>query len=145
MFGRFAGSALDLFVAIVADEKNFEIIPSKTHSLTVDLGNQWAGCIDGLQIAVGGLLDNGRRDTVGTKHNMSARWDFIDLINENYTLFFKAGNNMNIVNDLLTHVYRRTVALQSLLDRDNRPVYSCTVASGGCKKHTFCSVDRGIL
>ena len=52
--GRLARRALDLFVALVADEQDLEVVAREADGLAVHLGHQRAGRVDGVQAAVGG-------------------------------------------------------------------------------------------
>ena len=47
--GRLARGALDLFVALVADEQDLEVVAREAHRLAVHLGDERAGRVDGVQ------------------------------------------------------------------------------------------------
>ena len=53
VLGRLAVGALDLFVALVADQQDLVVVAGEAHGLAVHLGDQRAGGVDGLQAAVG--------------------------------------------------------------------------------------------
>ena len=72
MLGRFARGSLDLFVPLVADQQDLEVVAGEPHGLAVHLGDQGAGRVDGLQSAVGGGGHHRRRDAVRAEDDVRA-------------------------------------------------------------------------
>ena len=60
MLGGFTRSAFDLFVALVADEQDLEVVAGEADGLAVHLRDQRAGRVDRMESAVGCRLDDGR-------------------------------------------------------------------------------------
>ena len=80
-----------------------------------------------------------------TEDDVSSLGHFVDLIDENRALLLELGDDMDVVNDLLTHVDGRTESLQRLLDRDHGTIDAGAVSPGRGKQHPLGSVDRDIL
>ena len=129
MLGRLAGGALDLFVALVADEEDLEVVAREAHRLAVHLGDERAGRVDGLQSPIGCRVHDGRRDPVRAEHDVRALGHLVDLLDEDRALALELGDDVDVVHDLLAHVDRRAEALERLLDGDDRTVDTGAVAA----------------
>ena len=61
---RVTHRALNLFMAFVANQEDVVILTGETNRFPVHFGHQRAGCINGVQFALGCLSNDHRRDTV---------------------------------------------------------------------------------
>ena len=135
VLGRLAGGALDLLVALVADQQDVVVVIGEPPGLVVHLGHQRAGGVDGLQAALGRLRVHRRRDAVGGEHHGLALRHLVELLDEDRTARLEVGHDVLVVHDLLAHVDRRAVEVQRLLDRDHRPVDAGAVAARRREQH----------
>ena len=120
--GRLAGGALDLLVALVADQQDVVVVGGEALRLVVHLGDQRAGGVDRLQAALGGLLVHHRGDAVGGEHDGRALGHLVELLDEDRAAGLQVGHHVLVVHDLLAHVDRRAVEVERLLDGDHGPV-----------------------
>jgi hypothetical protein len=129
--------ALDLFVTLVADEKNVVILARKAHGLAVDLSHQGAGGIEGVEATIGCLGDDHRGYAVGGEDDVGALRDFGHLVDENDAFGFKLADNMEVVDDLLSHIHRSSKTLERLFHRDHGAVDPRAIAARGSQKNFF--------
>jgi hypothetical protein len=132
-------------VAGVADEEDLEVVLGEAHGLAVHLGDEWAGGVDGLELAVGRTLHDGGRDAVGAEHDVRALGDLVDVVDEDRALLLQRGDHVDVVHDLLAHVDGGAEAVEGLLDRDHRPVHPSAVAPGRSEENPLGASDGGIL
>ena len=141
--GRLAHRALDLLVAVVADEDDRVALAGELHGLAVDLRHERAGRVDRLQAAALGLGVDGRRDAVGAEDGDRALGDrVVELLDEDRAAVAQLLDDVLVVHDLLAHVDGRAVELERALDRLHGAVDAGAVAarSGeedllGCVSH----------
>ena len=145
MVGRLARRALDLFVALVADEQDLEVVAREAHGLAVHLGHERAGGVDGVQAAVGGGVHDRRRDAVRAEDDVGALGHLVDLVDEDRALLLELGHDVDVVHDLLAHVDGRAVVLERLLDGDHGAVDAGAVAARRREQHALVSGDGDIL
>ena len=129
VLGRLAGGALDLLVAVVADQQDVVVVVGEPLRLVVHLGHQRAGRVDGLQPALGGLDVHRRRDAVGGEDHGRALGHLVELLDEDRAARLEVGDDVLVVHDLLAHVDRRAVEVERLLDGDDRAVDAGAVAA----------------
>ena len=72
--------------------------------LNVDLADQWAGGVHGLQMSLTGYLTNLRRHTVSTEQQNGTFGDFVHGIDEFHPLFREPIDNIFIVYDFVVDV-----------------------------------------
>jgi hypothetical protein len=133
----FTHGADDLFVTLVADEENLVPLVREPPRLLVNLGHKWTRRIDRPQISGCRLLMNGRSHSVGAKDNESTLGNLVSFVYEYGPTLLKSFNDVLVVNDLFTHVYRRTVNLQGLLNGFHRSVDTSAVPARGSEQHTL--------
>src|SRR5438477_3309524 len=147
--GGFASGTDDLFVTFVPDEQDVVVLRGVAAGLLVHLGHQRAGGVDGLQVALAGLLVHLRRHAVRREDHDRPLGYLLVLLDEDRTLGLQRGHHVPVVHDLLPYVDRRTVELERLLDGLHRPVDTGTVAAGPGEQHALshqptlrCAGDR---
>ena len=145
VLGRLAGGALDLFVALVADEQDLVVVAGEAHGLAVHLRHERARRVDRLQTAIGCRVHDGRRHPVRAEHDVRTRRHLVDLVDEDRALLLELGHDVDVVHDLLAHVHGRAVALERLLDGDDGAVDAGAVAPRRRQEHPLGSVDGDIL
>ena len=127
--GRLAGRALDLLVALVADEDDRVALLGELARLDVDLGHQRAGGVDRAQAAGGGVGVDARRDAVGGEDDQLALGDLGLLLDEDRAALGELLDHVLVVDDLLAHVDGRPVHVERLLDRLHGAVDARAVAA----------------
>ena len=135
VLGRLAGRALDLLVALVADEDDRVALLGELARLDVDLGHQRAGGVDRLQAAVGGVRVHARRDAVGGEDDQLALGDLGLLLDEDRAALGELLDHVLVVDDLLAHVDGGPVEVERLLDRLHGTVDAGAVAARRRKQH----------
>ena len=141
--GRLAHRALDLLVAVVADQHDRVALAGELDGLAMDLGDERAGGVDRLQVAALGVGVDGRRDAVGAEDRDRALGDRVaELLDEDRAAVAQLLDDVLVVHDLLAHVHGRAVQLERALDGLHRAVDAGAVAarSGeqdllGCMSH----------
>jgi hypothetical protein len=145
VLGRLARGALDLLVALVTDQEDLEVVAGEPHGLTVHLGDEGAGGVDGLEATICCALHDGGRDTVGGEDDVRALRHLVDLVDEDGAALLERRHDVLVVHDLLAHVDGGAVVLERLLDGHDGPVDSCTIAAWGRQEHTLVTGHRVIL
>ena len=135
VLGGLAGGALDLLVALVADQQDVVVVAGEAARLVVHLGHQRAGRVDRLQRALGRLLVHHRRDAVGREHDRLPLGHLVELLDEDRAAGLEVRHDVLVVHDLLAHVDRRAVEVEGLLDRDHRAVDAGAVAARRGEAH----------
>lgn len=73
MIGSFPSSTDDFLVALMTDQQDVVVVPGEPPGLVVHLGDQRAGGVNDLQVALAGADVHRRRDPVrGEHHNRSS-------------------------------------------------------------------------
>ena len=144
MIGRLARRAFDLFVTLVADKQNLEVIAREPLRLAVNLRDERAGRVDGLQAALSGRIDNGRRHSMSTEDDMRALGHLIDFLDEHCALRLELAHDVDVVHDLLAHVDGGTVSFERLLDGDHRTIDACAVPAGRGEQDLLRPGDRKV-
>ena len=145
VLGRLAGGALDLFVALVADQQDLEVVAREAHGLAVHLRHERAGRVDRLQTAIGCRVHDGRRHAVRAEDDVRALGHLVDLVDEDRARCLELGDDVDVVHDLLAHVDRRAEALERLLDGDHGAVHAGAIAARSGQQHPLLSGDGDIL
>ena len=122
-------------MAVVTDQNDRVAVLSKLDRLAVDLRNQRAGSVNRLQLALGRLGVNRRRDAVRREDGDSAFRDrVVQLIDEDRASVAELLDDVLIVDDLLAHLNGRAVGFERALDRLDGAVNSGAVAARGGKQ-----------
>jgi hypothetical protein len=108
--------AVDLLVALVADEHDRVAVAREAARLGVDLAHERAGGVDDVEIAGGGGRADGGGDAVGGEHERGAGRYLVDLLDEHRAAALEVGDDVGVVDDLLADVDARAVVLERLLD-----------------------------
>jgi hypothetical protein len=133
----FTHGADDFFVALVPDEENLVPLVREPPRLLVDLGHKWTRRIDRPQISGRCLLMNGRSHSVGAEDNESTLGNLVSFVYEYGPTLLKRFNDVLVVDDLFSHVYRRTVNFQGLLNGFHCSVDTSAVPARGGEQHTL--------
>ena len=113
-----------------ADEDDVAVFLGEALGFLVYLGDQWTGGVDGLELTLGGLLVDGRRDPVRGEDDDGALGHLLGLLHEDRAALLEGAHDVRVVHDLLAHVDRGAVLLQGLLDGDDRSVDTGAVSPG---------------
>lgn len=139
---RLAGGALNLFVALVADEQDPVALVGESSGLVVHLGHQRTGGVDGAQVTRRRLLVHGRCHSVGAEDHDGTLGDLVSLLDEDGPTALEPRDHMTVVNDLAPNVDRGTVELEGLLDGDHRALDPGAESTGGCQEHLLGSTGK---
>ena len=142
---RVAHCALNLFVAIVADQQDLVVVASEASRFTVDLGDEWARRINSVQLTIRGTLDDGGRDTVGRKHHGGSFRNFFNLIHKDGALSFERRDDMDVVHDLLAHVDGSAIVGERFFDGNDGAINARAVATRCRQNDAFGARDRQIF
>ena len=140
--GRLAVRALDLLVALVADQQDVVVLGREPHGLLVHLGDQRAGRVDRLQRPRRRRRVHRRGDTVRGEHDARALGHLVGLVHEDRAARRQRLDHVLVVDDLLAHVDRGAVVLERLLDGDDRPVDAGAVAARRGQEHALAGGGR---
>ena len=88
--GRLARGALDLFVALVADQQDLEVVARESDGLAMHLRHERAGRVDRLQTAIGCGVHDRRRHAVRAEDDVRALGHLVDLVDEDRALLPRA-------------------------------------------------------
>ena len=108
----------------------------------MDLGHQRAGGVDGLELTVGGLAVDRRRDAVGGEHDRRADRHLVELLDEDRAALLEVRHHVLVVDDLLADVDGSAVQIERLLDRHDRAVDPGAVAPRVGQQHLPVGVVR---
>ncbi len=90
----------------------------------MDLGDQRAGGVDDLQIALLGLLAHRRRNAVRAEDHARALGNFAQFFDKNRAGLPQFVHHVPVVDDLFTNIYRRAIKIENDLDHIDRPHHS---------------------
>ena len=124
-------------MTVVADQQDPLVLLGEAHGLAVHLGHQRARGVDGAQVALGGLLDDGRGHAVRGEHGQGALGHLVQLVDEHHAALGQGVHDVPVVDDLLAHVHGGAVVLEGLLDGDDGAVHAGAVATGGGQQHAL--------
>ena len=130
MLRRLARGALDLLVAVVADQQDVVVVESANRLAswcTLVTSGQVASMVFRLRSAACGV--DRRGDAVGGEHDGRALGHLVELLDEDRAARLEVGHDVLVVHDLLAHVDGRAVEVQRLLDGDHGPVDAGAVAA----------------
>ena len=127
--GRLAHRALDLLVAVVADEHDRVAGGGEAARLDVHLRHERAGRVDRLQAPRPRVLVHARRHAVRGEDGDRALGDLGLAVDEDRAALAQLLDDVLVVDDLLAHVDRRPVALERALDRLDRAIDAGAVAA----------------
>ncbi len=137
MIGGLTGGADDLLVALVADQQDVVVVAGEALGLVVHLGDQRAGGVDDLQLALGGSRVHGRRDAVGGEHHDRAFRHLVVVVDEDRAGLGQRLHHVAVVHDLVPHVDRGAVLLQRPLDGFDGAVHAGAVAARLGQQHAL--------
>ena len=129
--GRLPHGALDLLVAVVADQHDRVALRREAARLDVHLRHERARGVDRPQLTRGGVLVHDRCDAMGGEDRDGALRNLALGVDEDRAALAQLLDHMLVVDDLLAHVDRRPVQLQGALDRLHRPIDPGAVSAGG--------------
>ena len=132
--GRLAHRALDLLVALVADQHDRVALGGELLRLDVHLGHERAGGVDRLQPARLGVRVHRRRDAVRGEDHGLALGHLGLLLDEDRAALAQLLDDVLVVDDLLAHVDGRAVQLERALDRLDGTVDARAVAARGSEQ-----------
>jgi hypothetical protein len=137
--GRFAEGAFDLVVVAVADEDQRVALLGKLDGLNVDLGDQRAGGVNDLEVALfAGLADRGR-DAMGGVNDPRTVGDLFDLVDEDRAFLGQLVHNIAIVDDFAANVDGRSEGLEGDANDVNGTYDTRAEATGLEEQHAlFC-------
>jgi hypothetical protein len=124
-----AHRALDLLVALVADEHDRVALRGELLRLHVHLRDERAGGVDRLQAAGAGVGVHGGRHAVGREDDRLALGHLGLLLHEDRAPLAQLLDHVLVVHDLLAHVDGRAVQLERVLDRLHGAVDARAVAA----------------
>ena len=132
VLGRLPHRALDLLVAVVADEHDRVAVGGELLRLDVDLRHERARRVDRRQAALGRLRVHRRRHAVrGEDGRRALGHGVVDLVDEDRAALAQLLDDVLVVDDLLAHVDRRAVELERALDGLHGAVDARAVAARG--------------
>ena len=117
--GRLAEGALDLLVAVVADEDDSVPLAGEAAGFEVHFGDERTGAVDDVERAGGGAGVDRGRDAVGAEDEHRAVGYLGLAVDENGPVRLELAQHMLVVHDLFTYVNRRPEATERLPDRVN--------------------------
>ena len=135
--GRLAHRAFDLFVAGVADQDDLVAVGRELLGLDVDLGDQRAGGVDRLELALGGLGVDRRRHAVRAEDDGLALGHLGGAVDEDRSARAQRLDDVLVVDDLLAHVDGRSVDVERVLDRLDGAVDAGAVAARSGEQNLF--------
>jgi hypothetical protein len=135
--GGLPGGADDLLVALVADQQDVEVGAGEALGFVVHLGDQRAGGVDGLQVALGGRRVHRGRDPVRGEHHDGSLGDLVGLLDEHRTGRGQGIDHMPVVHDFVTHVDGSAVFLQRALDGLDGSIHTRAVATRLGEEHAL--------
>src|SRR5438270_699394 len=106
----------------MADEQDVASLLDQPLGLPVHLGNQRAGCIHVGQAARLGGRRHRLGHAVGREDHRPVVGDFVELVDEHRAERAQAVDDKTVVNDLVTHIDRRTEPLERELDDLDRAI-----------------------
>jgi hypothetical protein len=106
----------------VADQQNRVAFLGEADGFEMDLGDERAGGVNGVEIARAGCFADGRGDTVSAVKDDLIRGDFVDAIHEDDAALLEAFNDMAVVYDLVINIKRSAEKLQRALEAVYRHV-----------------------
>ena len=142
--GRLAHRALDLLVAVVADEDDRVARGGEAARLDMHLRDERAGRVDRLQPQRPGVLVHDRRHAVRGEDRDRPLGDLGLAVDEDRAALAQPLDDVLVVDDLLAHVDGRPVALERALDRLDRAIDARAVAARRGEKDAF-DAHRRIL
>jgi hypothetical protein len=121
----------------MANEQYVPAFFDQALGLSMDLGNERAGCIDISKRALARFDRNRFGHAVSRKDHRTVVGHFLKLVDEDRAHFFEALDDKAIVDDLMAHIDRRAEALQRELDDLNGTINPGTKAAWGGYKYAY--------
>ncbi len=112
-FRRLAQRSDHFIVAGMADQHDGVVLARELHRFQMNLGDQRAGGVDHLQLALLGLLPHGRRNTMRAEDDARALRHLAQFFDKNRAGLPQFIHYVPVVDDFFTHIYRRAVKVQS--------------------------------
>src|SRR5262245_49567323 len=92
----------------------------------MDFGDEWAGGVDDLHVAVLGFLTDRGGYSMRAKNHVAALRGFLETVDKNDALLFKVFDDSAVMHDFLAHINGMRKFLQRNIDDINRPNNSRT-------------------
>ena len=140
---RLTGGADDLLVALVADQQDVVVVAGEPLRLVVHLGDERAGGVDDLKLALGGAGVHGRRDAVGGEHHDRALGHLVGFVDEHGARLGQRVHHVAVVHDLVTHVHRGAVLLQRAFHRFHGAIHTRAIPARLGQQHPFTGNTAG--
>ena len=125
-----AHRALDLGVALVADQDDVEPFARVARNLHVHLGDERTGRVEHAQAAAPCLGLHGLRNAVRAEDHGRAVRDLVEFLDEHGAEPAQPVDHEPVVHDLVAHVDRRAEQLERPLDDVDRAVDAGAEAAG---------------
>ena len=98
--------------------------------MVMHFADQWAGCIEDLQLTVTGLVFHFACDAVGAENRHGAERHGVEFVDKQGALVLQLLDYLPIVDDFMAHIDRSSEQLQSALDGIDCPHDTCAKAPG---------------
>ena len=134
MFGSFAKSTFNFFVAFVANQDNVVVFLRVAHGLSVHLRDQRTGRIDCREVTLGCNRVDFWRNPVSREHHTCAFGNLIGFLDEDRATLRQRFDDKLVVNDFLTDVDGRTVKIQGFFNNINRAINTRAISTRRCKQ-----------
>ena len=120
----------------MADQHHFAAASKMQLRFTMHFGHQRTGGIQRKQIACLRLFRHGFWHTMGREnHGRRAIRHLAQLVNKHRSFAPQALDHIFVMNNFMTHINRRAVKRQGLLNRINRPHNACAKAARRTQKN----------
>ncbi len=128
--GRLAHRPDDLLVAGVPDQEDGVAAGRVPLRLHVDLRDEWARRVDHIVLQQPGVLVHGRGDPMRRVDNRCAARNVALVLDEDRAPRFEVAHDVDVVDDLLPHVYRGAVVVEGAFHRLHGTLDPGAVAAG---------------
>jgi hypothetical protein len=135
LLGHLPGGALDLLVALVADEEDGVSVGTEAARLRVNLVDERTGRVDDVQPAALGLCAHFRRYSVCGEDHGGTVGHLFELVDAHCASSLQLVDHMAVVDDLLAHVDGCSIAVKRTLDHLNGPLDAGAGRAGRCQDH----------
>jgi hypothetical protein len=125
-----AHRALDLRVALVADQDHVAAFTGVARDFHVHLGHQRAGRVEHPQATAPRLDLHGLRDSVRAEDHRGVGGHLVELVDEHRPEAAQPVDHELVVHDLVAYVDRRAEKLDGSLDDVDGPIHAGTEAAG---------------
>jgi hypothetical protein len=113
-------------VARMADDYDLHPLSAVPSGLEMYLGDQGAGSVDSAKLSSLGLIYHKIGNTVGAKYGHRTQRNLIQVFDKKSTAISQSTYNMAIMNNLMEHIHRGAVRMESLFYCLDSADYSST-------------------